>query len=81
MLCGLIMAYYGDIMWIISVDPSDDITFELMPPPNEDQNNTRAHQPETSHASGSNVAVSSSNEGATRRYPVRNCRPVDRFIY
>ena len=65
-----------------TIVPANDIAFELMPPPNEDQNNTRAHQPEISHASGSNVAVSSSNnEGATRRYQVRNRRPVDRFTY
>ena len=28
-----------------TIVPSDDITFELKPPANEDQNNTRSHQP------------------------------------
>ena len=89
MLCDLILAYYGEVIvdhirryGNNTIVPSNDIAFEPIPPANEGQNNTKSHQPNTSHDSESNMAVSSSNnQVATRRYPVCNRRPVDRFTY
>ena len=66
-----------------TIVPSDDIAFELIPPANDDQNNTRAHQPNTTFQDQTWLCHQATMKYnvATRCYQVRNHRPVDHFMY